>query len=242
MAVAHVTTAFTNTPGGGSPLTRTITVSGTNPVLVVHVSANSPAAGFQVATAVDWSLGGSATKMAEKRNTVDGQNAFSQTWVLAAPAAGAGTVSVTFDNSNAARNCTITAQVFSGADQTTPTPVGDVIQVDTASDPLTVTPSNLASGDATAACMSNESGNTPTSAGPNQRVLDTNDPFTLVGDATNTTGVTFTGDGSSLWKNNLAATAVRIVAAAAAGPTTAQIMPAIAEFMNSGGMVGRDYV
>src|SRR6266404_3143747 len=137
MPAAHVVTASTNTPGGGTPLTRTITVSGANPVLIVHVSSNSPAAGFQVPTAVTWSLGGSLTKLAEKRNTIDGQNAYSSTWVLAAPTAGAGTVSVTFDNSNAARDCTITAQVFSGADQVTPCPVGDVIQVDTAADPLT---------------------------------------------------------------------------------------------------------
>lgn len=214
MAVAHVTTQNANFTGGGASTTLGITVSGTNPVLIAHVCTDSPTNTIQYPTSVTWSLGGTLTKIKEQRNTADGINALGATFALAAPTAGAGTLTFNFDISDDQRNCDVIGQVFSGADQTTPCPLGDAVAHGSASTSFTLTPTSLASGDATTGCAASTVG-VPSSASPNQRLLDNTGVGALVGDATDTTGVTFSGDAD--WGNNHGAVAVRIVAAAGGG-------------------------
>src|SRR5678816_1077493 len=211
MAAAVVTVAGTRFAGGGGSLTQNITVSGTNPVLIVHVTAQSIFDDSQFGTAVSWSLGGSLTKVAQKRNTVDGVDALVQTWVLAAPSAGAGTVTVTFNVAGSARDCHIIAEVWSGADQSNPCPVGDVIQKDTNESPSTATPTNLVTGDATSSVACATGGGISGST-PETWYANGSNPSTNAGVGYDTTGVTYTFTG--LGASNHAITAVRIVGVA----------------------------
>lgn len=213
MAAAFVTSASV-APGNGTGFNINITVSGANPVLILHVGLRKSSPDHNVTAT--WSLGGTLTLINAKLNTVDGLNAYSWSLALPAPAAGAGTLAVSLGPD--ACDYHGVAEVWSGADQTTPCPIADSLAVDTATNPITVTPANLATGDAsTAICTSTFQ--SPTSAAPNSRYNAEAGADTLavmVGDAADTTGVTFTGSGNT-WRDNHAIVALRIVAAAGGG-------------------------
>jgi len=214
MSLAQVDSAATYFTTGGASKTQAITVSGTNPLLIVHVTAASIANDHQFPTAVSWSLGGgqSFMRLAQKRNTVDNQLAYASTWVLAAPAAGAGTITVTFNVSLGSNACAVLAEVWSGADQTTPCPATDIVQKDTDETPSGATPPNLAIGNATSAvCAAAPLGGLTTISGNITVFFGDNTLQTGAAYDFDTTGITFTGSGS--WHLEHAITAVRIVAA-----------------------------
>lgn len=184
--VTHVTNALA-TPGTGTSLTVNITVSGTNPVLVVLTTLKYNI--NEDFTTVTWSQGSeSLTQIGE---VTAGGGARTSIWCRAAPTAGAGTVTV---NADASVPLQVNAAVFSGAHQTTPCPVGDIQTSTTAVTSVTLTPTNLGTGDASVGLCGSTSGD-PTSASPTQLQLNATTPINIIsGRATDTTGVTFNGN------------------------------------------------
>lgn len=186
-----------------------ITVSGTNPVLVVGISMDSATA---TVTSVTWSLGGSFTEIGNIRSA---STAYTSIWCLAAPTSGAGQVTGNFSASVTVHMSNL---VYSGADQANPcVAFTSSTSVGTST---TLTPSGLTTGDATYGAGSLTISGDPVSVTPNQRTLSGSGSVnTETGDATNTTGVTFN------WANgptSLSMGAIRLVQAGggtAASPT-----------------------
>lgn len=209
MAVLESSTASV-TPATGSSFTIPITVPATNPALVVHVALSDTTA---TVSSVAWSLGGSATQIKNQRFN----SSFVSLWALAAPAAGAGTITVTLSASVPYQSF---ATTFTGADQTTPCPVTDAVSSSGSGVGLTTataTPLNLTANDASSGGGANTVVGNPTSVTPNQRYLSSSTAVNLEGgDATGTTGVTFNwdaGGGDKAWA------ALRIVAAGGGAAT-----------------------
>lgn len=207
MAVAFLTN--TSALGSAQNPTFNITVSGTNPVLIIDVGLDSTT---ETVSSVSWSLGsGTALEIKNVRNST----AFSSVWAIPAPGAGAGTVTV--NKSAASINHQIDVQVWTGADQTTPCPTGDAVTSIVHQAATTLTPTNLTANDGTAGNGINTVGDTPTSVTPNQRYLNSTTSVNQeTGDATGTTGVTLN---YALDIGNLALVAVRIAASAAVSAT-----------------------
>jgi hypothetical protein len=212
MAATLVDSIGARFAGGGTPQTLNITVAGTAPGLVVHVSAQSLFNDSQYATGVQWSLGGGQnfTKWAEKRNTVDATDALTQTWVRAAPTAGAGTVTVTFNVTGSSRDCHIVVELWNGVDAADPFPSGDIIQKDTNESPSAAIPANLVVGDGTSGVCCVTAGGI-TSAGVATIYSVGTNPITTQAYAYDTAGDTWTFSGIAA--QNHAITAIRIKAA-----------------------------
>jgi hypothetical protein len=191
--------------------TISITVSGTNPVLMAGIGLDSATA---TVSSVSWSLG-SGTPL-EVKNARSG-TAFGSLWAIPAPVAGAGTL--TINKSAAAINHQIDALVYSDAHQATPCPAADAVSSVAASASETLTPANLTANDATCGMGVNTVGDNPTGVNPNNRYTNSTTSVNLqTGDNTGTTGVTVTyspGSGGSYAK-----IAARIVQAS--GPYTVQ--------------------
>lgn len=229
MAVAFVTHAAV-TPATGSSFTRTITVSGTNPVLGISIGISSTG-GTAVVSSVTWSLGGSLSEIKNLRAVTT--TTFGSIWALAAPAAGAGTLTITL---SASVPYQADAWVFSGADQTTPCPTGDAVTSGT--DDAVLTPTNLTANDATTGLGTNTVLGNAVSVAPNQRYLDLTTAVNLMtGDATGTTSLTFSNEDAPTF---FAFVAVRI-AAAGAGIGATEYMAATQGLTRTGGMIGRVY-
>lgn len=198
---ASAAVAFiTDVSGLGSAQSPTfnITVSGTNPVLLIDVGMDSTTA---TVSSVSWSLG-SGTPV-EVKNSRSG-TAFASVWAIPAPGAGAGTVTV--NKSAAAINHQIDVSCFSGADQTTPCPTADAV-ADTL-DGGSLTPAHLAAGDATNGCAVNTIAGNPAGVSPNSRYVNTTTSINIeAGDATGATGLTYTTNGGGA---SIAKVAVRI--------------------------------
>lgn len=179
-----------------------ITVSGSNPVLVVH----SAFTGVTISSVV-WSLG-SGTSLSIKNIVLTGVGQL-ESWCVPAPVGGAGTLTVTFSGSVF---YSVDVDLFTGADQTTPCPPMDAGSgggVGVGGMNILVTPSNLGTDDATAgvggAVASTSLSMTPNSITHQGGAIDID-----TGYATGTTGITAnfsTNVGSN------AALGVRIVAA-----------------------------
>jgi len=216
MAVAETATA-NGVSGLQASFTISLTVSGTNPVLILGLNLHSATETFGVPS---WSLGGGTA--VEVKNVRGTTGVLTSVWAIPAPTGGAGTVTVTPSSTVL---CGGNATNYSGADQTTPSVAGDAVTSVSNAAATTLTPSNLVTGDASYAMGANIVAGNWNSATPNQRAIDnTDDPGYIAGDATGATGVTLNNDGAML-AGDIAMVAVRIIQAAAAA--AALIDPAI---------------
>lgn len=187
MAVAEVTSAAA-TPGTGSSFTISITVSGSHPAITVKVGLDHATA---VVNSVSWS-GGSGTPY-QIKNVRSSSGAFVSVWAIPSPGAGAGTVTVNLSTSALFIG---TATVFSGTDDTTPSPIADAVTSTSQTPPVTLTPTNLTANDASDGLAANITSGNWNSLSQNQRfVNNTSDPGYISGDSSGTTGITFTNDG-----------------------------------------------
>lgn len=180
-----------------------ITVAGTDPVLMVGVALKSAT---ETVSALSWSLGGGTPVLVKAART---GTAYSAIWKIPAPAAGAGTLTVTLSGSVVWQ---ADVALFVGADQTDPSPAADGVSstVNTQTT-VTLTPTNLRSNDASFGIGGSDQFD-PTGVTPNQIYLNATTAINLqTGYATGTTGVGFTY--SDPGSNNYARVAVRIVAA-----------------------------
>lgn len=216
MAVAETATA-NGTSALQASFTINITVSGSNPVLMVGVNLHSVTA---TVSTVSWSLGSGTT--VEIKNVRGATGVLTSIWAVPAPVAGAGTLTVTPSTTVL---CGGNATNYSGADQSTPSATGDAVTSVSTATATTLTPANLVLGDGSYAMGSNIVLGNWVSATPNQRAIDnTDDPGYLAGDATGTTGVTLNSDGG-LAAGDVAMVGVRIkqVSAAAAQSLMGQV-------------------
>jgi len=196
--VAH--TAASGNVGNAQNPTLSLTVSGTNPVIVTDCALDSTTA---TCTGCSWSLGsGASSEIVNARSST----AYGAIRAIPAPTGGAGTV--TINKSAAGVNHQLDASCFSGADQTTPCPVADAQSNTVAATTRTLTPTNLVSGDASHGMAVNTVADNPNSVTTNQRYLDSSTSVNAeIGDSANTTGVTF---GHDFGTGNHAYVAVRI--------------------------------
>lgn len=201
MAVAEVATADA-TPGTANSFTIGITVSGTNPVLSVKVGLKDATA---TVSSVSWNLGSGTT--VEIKNLRSSNNAYASIWMIPAPGAGAGTITV---NLSASVLFIGNATCFSGASQSAPSAAADAVTSTSNGAAVTLTPANLTANDASDGIGVNVDAGNWTSATPNQRSINNaSNPGNLAGDATGTTGVTFNNDGT-IPAGNVSFVAVRI--------------------------------
>jgi hypothetical protein len=190
MAATHSSTALA-TPATGTAPTISITVSGTNPALIVFVGLDSFTA---ASNSCSWSLGGGTPVLIASIRSANG--AYAAVWKVPAPTAGAGTITL---GNSASVPYVAAVQLWTGADQTDPSPNANAVTSTAATTPLTLTPTSLVSGDASAGMGANIIAGNWSAATTNQRAIDNSaDPGYLVGDSANTTGVTFTNDGGML--------------------------------------------
>ena len=152
MTVAYVSTKSAAPATAGSFTSASWTISGTNIVILIYIAFLDGTSGD--VTAVSWSLGsGTAVKVASFQVVDDHQD--TEVWAIPAPTAGAGTYTVTFADSGAYQ---VSADLFSGADQTTPCPTGDAVTTGSETQPnspITLAPTNVAVADGVAGCISN---------------------------------------------------------------------------------------
>ena len=182
------------------------TISGSNPVILVAVTFKSTTA---VETAPSWSLGSGTAVLVKEVRGGSGVDVYESIWAIPAPIVGTGTVTVNIDTSllfNSGADC------FTGADQTTPAPVGDAVTDITATNSYTLTPANLTANDASYSCSGNTTFNISTVT--NSTLIDntaTNDIG--LGYNLGTASITVTMSDSANTHGNVA---VRIVAAGGA--------------------------
>ncbi len=144
-SVAYVTfaNAVENT---NTVATTSITVSGSNPVLVIGTSL-AITGGAGSTTNVTFSLGGTPLLIASK--TDSGPYGYADVWCIAAPPAGTGIVTANFASTGGTDNYLVAA-VFSGADQSNPCPSANAVTFTSGSSNTssTLTAGGLVSGDA----------------------------------------------------------------------------------------------
>lgn len=186
MAVAFGSnTAASGNTGTAQNPTFALTVAGTNPVITVKVGLDSTTA---TVTSVGWS--GTSNSTGETKNVRNG-TAFASHSFIAGPSAGAGTVTVNKSAAGVAHQ--IDPSCFTGAHQTAPCASADAVTSVSSVTPETLTPNNLTANDASDGMSVNTIADNAISVTPNQRYLDTSTSVNLMtGDATGTTGVTFT--------------------------------------------------
>jgi hypothetical protein len=205
MAVAFGTEVHV-TPGTGvnTGASPSITTPATNPVVIVNVAIKDFTA--TVSSLTITGFGGTATEIKNVREGAGG--GYVSIWKITAPTANtAGTVQA---NLSASVPFQMSVSTFSGADQTDPSPTADAVTSVTATNPETLTPTNLTASDATDGC-GGSTANNPAAMTPNARYTDATTAINVsTGDATGTTGVTIRLDVGTAW----AKVAVRIKAAA----------------------------
>ena len=212
-AVAYSGTQTNSYVYGVSPFTIPITVSGSNPVLVLHLEPNY---GSNNATAVSWSLG-SGTAVNVATASYGNNYANVNTWCIPAPTAGSGTVSVTTATGVSA--VWYDLELWTGASQTAPCPTGDAQTwiSDGSSSTITLTPTHLATGDATVGnsgtCVDDSNAMTPNSIVHYRGGCDLDTGYN-----TNTSGITASFTSSTQGLNG--AVAIRIVAASSSTACT----------------------
>lgn len=205
-AVAFVTHTA-GTPTTSSTAAHAITISGSNPVLVVGTGIATATA--TVLSAV-WDLGGGTSVEIKNLEVISTQ--YNSVWCVPAPTAGAGTLTITYSTSIPHQS---DVMLYSGADQTTPCPTGDVVSSISNATSVTLTPTNLTASDASVGVGVNVTDN-PTGVTPNSSYLNTTTSVNLqTGYNTGTTGATFHYDVSGDSHDMIA---IRIVAAGGAIP------------------------
>lgn len=217
-AVAYSTHASV-TPGTGTTATTgSFTVSGTNPVLVIHVGLDSLTA---TVSSVSWSLGsGTAVDVKSVRNV----SAFADSWCIPAPAGGSGTATVNISASVAYQ---VDVSLFTGADQTTPCPTGDAVTATVTGTGSNgpITPTNLTANDANSTgdahtVASDCGGITPNAVYTNSSTSVNLQTGYALGN-TSTTATYVSESGTPL----KAMVGVRVASAAAAATATSETMP-----------------
>lgn len=214
MAVAHDATASgTHHGASGTTANLSLTVTGTNPVILVTVNLVDAAA---VSTAPSWSLGsGTPVKVKEVRGG-SGNASYSSTWAIPAPATGAGTLTGNWDTSVA---WSFGADSFTGVDQVTPCPLADAVSDVTAIASQALTPSNLTANDASYGGMIDTADNVTSVSGTGGATTLTDNAGGAgigVGYALGTAAVTFVSSSGTDSKGRIA---VRIQAVAAPAST-----------------------
>lgn len=192
--------------------TGNITTPGSNPVILIGISLNSSLDSVSSITTTGF---GGVTGSRVKNSNANTENM--EIWVIVAPPASTtGTITINISASESQWSYSWT--VYSGADQTNPCPSGDAVINTTNNISVTLTPTNLTANDATFGAESDRAA--ISSISPNQRYLD-NSPVVsyAAGDATGTTGVTFTNQNTSASGDRVA---VRIVSASAGDILMAQ--------------------
>lgn len=207
---------------GASP---SITTPATNPVVIVKVGLKDAGLTVVVSSLTITGFGGTASEVVFVRNAVGGEAV--SIWKIVAPTPNtAGTVQANLSSSEPFQ---MTVETWSGAHQTDPSPTGDAVTSVDATNPHTLTPTNLTADDASSGAEGNGGAMDLSAVSPTSDYLDNTTAINFgAGHATGTTGVTFAGTGSNVYVK----AAVRIVAAAAAGLTAAQELPA---FIQAGG-------
>lgn len=211
MAVARTSSVTVAEATGSSQTSPSITAPSSNPVLLVAIHLVSGTVSSVTSTSGLGSVNG--TKIKESTNGT----AFESVWAIVAPTAGgSGTVTANYSGSVSGAMC---VAAYSGADQTTPCPTGDAVNInDVTTASRTVTPANLTANDATFAGSCLTVNGDLTSLTPNQLQLDIGSVHDSgAGDNTGTTGVTINSQGANL--ETVASVGVRI--AAASGGSTA---------------------
>jgi hypothetical protein len=201
-------TSVNATPATATSLTSpSITTPTTNPAVFVHVGIFDTTGTTTVNSLTITGFGGTATQVKVLAGQVltNAQWAIVSVWKIVAPTANtAGTVQANFSASVAAQ---LVVETFSGADQTDPSPVGDAVSSNVAAASTTLTPTNLVTGDASTGAEGNAAAQNCVAVTPNGRFLNNTTSINMgVGDATNTTGVTFACDAGL----NLCKVAVRV--------------------------------
>lgn len=206
MAVAFGTVKSA-TPATGSTFTSSSwTISGSNLVIVISIGLQTSNA---TVTGVSWSLGSGTAAQIKHTQTANGTaiDCAHDVWAIPAPVAGSGTFTV---NLSASVPYQITADYFTGADQTTPCPVADAmtIQIDSysGSGAFTFNPTNVGANDGVYASMSH------TAAGDSNGWTTGTSDFEDKTTAVNTTAA-----------HNLGAAVTCVAAALINTPTTARI-------------------
>lgn len=147
MAVAFGSTRSITPATGTGNTSSSWSVTGTDLLIVVYIGMADVSA---TVSSVSWSLGsGTAVQVGSSR--LGGDNAFGAVWAIPAPSSGSGTYTVSL---SASVPYQISADYFTGCDQTTPCPSGD-IDTDTgdgAGSAITWTPANVGASDASAVC------------------------------------------------------------------------------------------
>ena len=158
MAIAYVADTD-QAPATGSSFTYTsFAVSGTNPVIIVLIALD---AATEVVNSVAVSAGlsaGTPVEVKALRSSSGLSKTYVSIWAIPAPT-GTGTITVTLSGSVPYQSNAI---LLSGADQTTPCPTGDAVTATGATNPLSVTPTNLTANDAAVGAGANaEDGDAP---------------------------------------------------------------------------------
>ena len=170
-------------PATGTSFTITITTPATNPVILVGVALDSA-----TATVSSITSNKTSTSISEVKNVRNGTS-FACIWVVVAPQVSVSTIlTINLSASVAYQGA---AETFSGADQTTPSPVGDSTSATgTAITTLTVTPSNLTSNDASFGCGVNTVDGNPNGFSTNDRYKNSTTSVNIeTGDSSGTTAL-----------------------------------------------------
>jgi len=143
-AVAYVDDIDGTSAFGGQLAVQDITVSGTNPVLLVLVGANAPD-GVSIMS-IDLGLGLTGTPSEVVTEQASLGNGMVLIWVITAPA-GSGDITINFSSNITA---TVNVLLLEHAHQTTPCPLGDVAIGNTPTSGTTISllPTNLTANDA----------------------------------------------------------------------------------------------
>lgn len=149
MAVAYTNGSASSGKNGtaGSFTFTSVAVSGSNPAIIVKIALVSPPSpGNFTVTNVACSAGLSGTCTEVKNVQIDagGPGTFLSTWKIVAPS-GTGTITVTLSGSTPYQ---AVYELWSGTDQTDPSPNVDAVTATGVTNPLTATPANLTANDA----------------------------------------------------------------------------------------------
>lgn len=146
MAVAFGTTkSFAPATYAGSPVSSSAwAISGSNLVIVVYIGLS---AATEVVNSVVWNSGsGTPVEIGARR---DGGTAYISVWAIPAPVAATDTFTVALSGNVPYQ---ISADYFTGADQTTPCPIADMDNLGILNGvATTMTPANVGASDAMAA-------------------------------------------------------------------------------------------
>lgn len=180
MAVTYSGTHVAARSTGTAPATGSITVSGVNPLLMIAIAFEKTAS--QAINSV--TFGGTGTPTLVKTTT--NGNCVTAIYCVPAPS-GSGIVTC---NLSASAVTQLDVALFNGADQSNPCPTGDSQSSISNAASVTLTPTNLVTGDATFGCQGHTISADCLDATPNAISKDSTTNVNLSdGYATNTTAV-----------------------------------------------------